>query len=255
MNINTALPHSQSDNLDDPRVTRLTAGHAGRKEGSLLSEDKSPPRLHAISSLHSERGCCFKRVKYLFLEFSISYFQTSADHRELKLRVVKLQLRGNYCIILSLQIGFLTSVRSLSHVQLFSMTWTTVSQASLSITNTRSLLKLTSIDLVMTLNHLILCHPLLVPPSIFPNNRVFSNASASDQVANLSFSFSISPSNEYSGLISFQEGLVGYPCSPRGSEGSSPTPQFKSINSSALSFLYSQNLTSIQNYWKNQSFD
>ena len=193
-------------------------------------------------------------MKYLSLEFSISYFQTSADHRELKLRVVKLQLRGNYCIIFSLQICFLTSVRSLSHVQLFAMTWTTVSQASLSITNTRSLLKLTSIDLVMPLNHLILCHPLLVPPSVFPN-RVFSNTSASHQVANLSFSFSISPPNEYSGLISFQEGLVGYPCCPRGSEGPSPTPQFKSINSSALSFLYSRNLTSIQDYWKNQSFD
>ena len=68
-----------------------------------------------------------------------------------------------------------------------------------------------------------------------------------------SFSFSISPSNEYSGLISFN-GLVGSPCSPRDSQESSPTPQFKSINSSVLNFLNSPTLTSICDYWKNHSF-
>ena len=70
-----------------------------------------------------------------------------------------------------------------------------------------------------------------------------------------SFSFSISPSNEYSGLISFRIGLVGSPCSPRDSQESSPTPQFKSINSLALSFLYSLSLTYIHDHWKNHSFD
>ena len=82
--------------------------------------------------------------------------------------------------------------------------WTAARQASLSITNSRSLLKLMSIESVMAPNHLILCHPLLVPPSIFPSIRVFSNESAlhSKWPKYWSFSFSISPSNEYSGLIS-----------------------------------------------------
>ena len=84
--------------------------------------------------------------------------------------------------------------------------WTTAHQASLSITNSRSLLKLMSIELVMTSNHLILCHPLLLLPSIFPSIRVFSNESVLciRWPKCWSFSFSISPSNEYSGQISFR---------------------------------------------------
>ena len=70
-----------------------------------------------------------------------------------------------------------------------------------------------------------------------------------------SFSFSISPSNEYSGLISFRTDWLGYPCSPRDSQESSPTPPFKTINSLALSFLYGLTLISIHDYWKNHSFD
>ena len=105
-------------------------------------------------------------------------------------------------------------------------------------------------------NHFTLCCPLLLLPSIFPSIRVFSNES----VLRIrwpkywSFSFSISPSNEYSGLISFRI-LVGSPCSPRDSQESSPTPQFKSINSLVLSFPYSPTLTSIHDYWKNHSLD
>ena len=84
--------------------------------------------------------------------------------------------------------------------------WTAARQASLSITNTQSLLKLMSIESVMPCNHLILCHPLLLPPSIFPSIRVFSNESALRiRWPNYwNFSFSISPSNEYSGFISFR---------------------------------------------------
>ena len=105
-------------------------------------------------------------------------------------------------------------------------------------------------------NHLILCCPLLLPPSIFPSLRVFSNESVHciRWPKYWSFSFNISPSNEYSGLISFRI-LVGSPCSPRDSQESSPTPQFKSINSLILSFLYSPTLTSIHDYWKNHSLD
>ena len=117
---------------------------------------------------------------------------------------------------------------------------------SLSITNSWSLLKLMSIESVMPSNHLILCHPLLLPPSV----RVFSNES----VLSIrwpkygSFNFSISPSNEYSGLILFRMDWLD-------SQESSPTPHFKSINSSALSFLYRPGLTSIHDYWRNYSFD
>ena len=99
-----------------------------------------------------------------------------------------------------------TSVQSLSHVWLFVTPWTVTFQASLSITNFQSLLKLVSIELVMTSNILILCHPLLLLPSIFLSIRIFSNES----VLHIrwpkywSFSFNINPSNEYSGLISFR---------------------------------------------------
>ena len=130
-------------------------------------------------------------------------------------------------------------------------------QASQSITNYQSLLKLMSIESVMPSNHRIFCHPLLLLPSIFPSIRVFSNESALCMrwPKYLSFSFSISPSNEYSEQVSFRLDLVGSSCSPKDSQESSPTPQFKSINSLALSFLYSPTLTSIYNYWKNHSFD
>ena len=100
----------------------------------------------------------------------------------------------------------LVSVQSLSHVQLFATLWITAHQASLSITNSQSLVKLMSIKSMMPSNRLVLCHPLLIPPSIFPSIRVFTNES----VLRIrwpeywSFSFSISPSNEYSGLICFR---------------------------------------------------
>ena len=95
---------------------------------------------------------------------------------------------------------------SLSYVQLFETPRTEASQASLSITNSQILLKFKSITLVMPFNHLILCHPLLLPPSIFPSIRVFSNESVLPirWPKYWSFHFSISPSNEYSGLISFR---------------------------------------------------
>ena len=99
-----------------------------------------------------------------------------------------------------------SSVQSLSHIQLFATPWTAARQASLSINNSQRSLKLMSIESVMPSNHLILCHPLLLLPSIFPSIRVFSNES----ILRIrwpkywGFSFSISPSNEYSGLISFR---------------------------------------------------
>ena len=99
-----------------------------------------------------------------------------------------------------------SSVQSLSLVQLFAAPWTAAHQASLSITNSRSLLKFMSIESVIPSNHLILCCPLLLPPSIFPSIRVFSKESVFHirWPKDWSFSFSISPSNEYPGLISFR---------------------------------------------------
>ena len=97
-------------------------------------------------------------------------------------------------------------VQLLSCVRLFATPWAAARQASLSITSTHSLPKLVSIELVMPSNHLLLCRPLLLPPSIFPSIRVFSNESVLSirWPKYWSFSFSISPSNEYSGLISFR---------------------------------------------------
>ena len=99
-----------------------------------------------------------------------------------------------------------TSVQLLSRVRLFATSWTVICQASLSITSSRSLPKLMSIEWVMPSNYLILCRPLLILPSIFPSIRVFSNESALRHrwLKYWSFSLNISPSNEYSGLISFR---------------------------------------------------
>ena len=106
------------------------------------------------------------------------------------------------CIIV---ITYIVTVQSLSHAQVFMTSWTAASQASLSFTKTWSLLKLMSVELVMPSNHLILCHPLLLP-SIFPSITVFSSESTLwiRWPKYWSFSFSISPTNEYSGLISFR---------------------------------------------------
>ena len=121
--------------------------------------------------------------------------------------------QDTYCSVndsLSYSIYQFSSVQSPGRVLLFVTLWTAARQASLSITNPPSLLKLMSIESVMPSSHLILCHPLLLLPSIFPSIRVFSNVS----VLHIrwpkywSFSFSISPSNEYSGLISFRMDLL-----------------------------------------------
>ena len=151
----------------------------------------------------------------------------------------------------------ITSVQSLSCVQLLATPWIAAHQASLFITNSRSLLKLTSIKSVMPSSHLILCRPLLLLPSIPPSIRVFSNKSTLHMrwPKYWSFSFSISPSNEHPGLISFRMYWLDLLAVGKDSQESSPTPQFKNINSSALSFLYSPTLTSIHDYWKNHSLD
>ena len=151
--------------------------------------------------------------------------------------------------------NWLSSVQSFSRVWLFATPWRAACQASLS-TNSWSLPKLMSIELVMPSNHLILCHFLLLPPSIFPSIRVFSSESVLHirwPNMGVSASTSVLPVNIQDW---FPLGwMVRSPCSPRDSQESSPTPQFKSFNSSVLSFLYSPTLTSIHDHWKNHSLD
>ena len=145
------------------------------------------------------------------------------------------------------------TVQLLSRVSLFATPWIAECQASLSITNSWSLVKLMPIDSVMPPNHLILCHPLLIPSTIFPSIRVYSKES----VLHIrlpkysSFSFSISPSNESLGLtggISLQsKGTLKSLLQHHSSKAL--------INSLAFSFLYSSTVTSIHDCWKNHSFD
>ena len=149
-----------------------------------------------------------------------------------------------------------SSVQLLSHVWLFMTPWTAACQASLSITNSQSLLKLMSIDLVMPFNYLILCCPLLPLPSIFPSIRFFSIESllCIRWPKYWSFSFSISPFNDYSGLISFRIDWFDL-LAVQEILKSPPAPQFEDINSLALSLFYCPCLTSMYDYWKNHSFD
>ena len=143
--------------------------------------------------------------------------------------------------------------------------WIAARQAYLSITNSWSLLKLMPIKSVMPSSHLILCRPLPLLPPIPPSIRVFSNVSTLPMrwPKYWSFSFSISPSSKHPGLISLRMDwldLLGMDSldlleSPRDSQESFPTLQFKSINFSAFSFLHSPTLTSIHDHWKNHSLD
>ena len=147
---------------------------------------------------------------------------------------------------------YLSSVQQLNHFRLFATPWTAAHQVSLSITNFRSLLKLMPVASVMPSNHLILCHPLLLPPSIFPSIRVFSHESVLciRWTKYWSFSFNISPSNEYSRLISFRmdwldllvvQGTLKSLLQHHSSKPSLPQ--------------HCPTLTFIHDYWKNRSFD
>ena len=125
--------------------------------------------------------------------------------------------------------AWLQAVQSLNCVWLFATPWTSACQASLPITNSQGQYKLMPIEPVMPLNHLICYHPFLLLASIFPSIRVLSNESVLciRWPKYWSFSFSISPSDEYSGLISFRMDLVWSPCSPRDSQQSSPNHNSK----------------------------
>ena len=152
--------------------------------------------------------------------------------------------------------GHISSVQSLSIVQLFVNPWTAAHQASLSITNSRSLLKLMSIKWVMPSNHFILGHPLLFPPSIFPSIGVFSNESVLriSWPKYRSFSFSISPSNEHPGLISFRKDWLDLLAVQATLKS---LLQHHSSKESILqcSAFFIVHLISVHDHWKNHSFD
>ena len=145
-----------------------------------------------------------------------------------------------------------SSVQSFNHVRLFATPWITAHQASLSITSSRSSLKCMSIKSVMPSSHLILCHSLLLLSPIPPSIRVFSNESTLRMrwPEYWSFSFSIIPSKEHPGLISFRMDWLNL-LAVQGILESSPTTQFKSINSSVLRFPHSPTLTSTHDHRKN----
>ena len=149
-----------------------------------------------------------------------------------------------------------SSVQSLSHVRRFVIPWITAHEASLSITNSQSPPKLMSIESVMPSSHLIFCCPLLLLPQSlpasgsFPMSQLFTwggqSIGVSDSTSVLAMNTQDLSPLEWTGWISLQS---------KDSQESSPTPQFKSINSSVLSFLHSPTLTSIHDHWKNHSLD
>ena len=146
--------------------------------------------------------------------------------------IPRTNLTWSWCIIL------FNSVQSLSRVRLFATPWTVARQTSLSITNTQSFLRLMSIKLVMPPNHLILCHSLLLLPSMFPSFRVFSNESVLciRWPKYWGFIFSIGPPSEYSGRISFRIQWFHLLAVQGTLNSLLTTTQFQSINSSALNF-------------------
>ena len=154
------------------------------------------------------------------------------------------------------EFGKVVVVQSLGHVRLFVTPQTAACWTPLSFTLSQSLLKFMSVELVMLSSHLILCCPLLLLPSIFRSIRIFS----SELTLRLrwpkywGFRFSISPSNEYSGLISFRIDLFDL-FAVQGTLKNLLQPTIESIDSLAFSLLYGPALTSVHDYWKNHSFD
>ena len=221
------------------------AAGVGDRQGSLACCSPCTEQLNWTDSTHH---CPASILSSMTSSFIYCYHPTG---KSLALKYLLNESQGSL------------SVQSLNHVQWITWftwiatPWTAACQASLSITNARSLLKLMPIESVMPSNHHILCRPLLLLPPIAPSIRVFSNESVlCMRWPNYwSFSFSISPSNEHPGLISFRRDWLDLLAVQGTLKESSPTPQFKSSNFSVLSFLHSPTLTSIHDHWKNHSLD
>ena len=186
------------------------------------------------------------------------YYTLNLVRFELKI-MVKMRYLHQWCIwhLYTFHIYYFYVVvvlQSLSHIQLFATPWTAAHQAPMSTTVSWNLLKFMSIKSVMLSNHIILCLPLLLPPSVFLSARIFSIDSVLRIRWPKYWSFGISLCSEYSGLICFRSDLLDL-LAVHGALKSSPTPQFRSIDSLAFSLLHGPTLTSIHDYWKNHSFD
>ena len=219
----------------------------------LLEEGVCYDQCNLLAKLYWPLPCFIPYSKTKFACFSgISWLPTVAFQSPIMKRTSFLGVSSTR----SSSVQF-SSVQSLSRIWLFATPCIAAHQASLSITISQSSLRLTSIESAMPSSHLILGRPLLLLPPISPSIRIFSSESTllmrwpkywSFQLQHHSFQ-----RNPRADLL--QNGLVGSPCSPRDSQESSPTPQFKSINSLALSFLHSPTLTSIHDHCKNHSLD
>ena len=168
-----------------------------------------------------------------------------------------LSVRARHINTFSQNFTWFSSAQLLSRVQLLATPWTAAHQASLSITNSQSSPKLMSIESVMPYNSFTLCHPLLLPPSIFPSIRVFFNESALRirWPKYWSFSFCISPSNEQPGLNSFRMDWLDFLAIQGTLKSLLQHHSSKASILQTFSFLYSPTLTSIYDYWKNHSFE
>ena len=201
----------------------------------------SQARILEWVAVSSSQGSSWPGIEPMFPALAGRFFTTEPPGKPLK--------HGNVHLSFS-------SVQLLSRVRLFATPWIAAQQASLSITNSRSSLRLMSIESVMPSSHLFLCHPLLLLPPMPPSISLFQWVSCSHEVAKV-LEFQLQhhslQRNRRAGLL--QNGLVGSPCSPWDSQESSSTPQLKSINSSALSLLHSPTLTSMHDYRKNHSLD
>ena len=208
--------------------------------------------LHFSVYVSSSSLVVYSKVSYSFWYYCNFHFSLNFFFRKL-INSIKMQLTFIMLILCSATLKHFYKVCSVqfsrSVVSDSATPWIAACQASLSITSSRSSRRFISIESVMPSSHLILCRPLLLLPPIPPSIKVFSNESTLRMrwPKYWSFNFSIIPSKEISGLISLN-GLVGSPYSPRDPQESSPTPQFKSINSSALSLLHSPTLTSIHDH-------
>ena len=198
----------------------------------------------SISTFNEYSGLISSRIDWLDLLAVQGTLKSLLQHQSSKASIDQFI---NYLTLQSVQFN---------HIRLFATPWTAARQFSLSITSSQNLPKLMSIELVMPPNHLILCHPLLLLPSIFPSIRVFLNESALRIRWPKYWSFNQHQTFQWTPRTDpLQDGMVGSPCSSRDAQESSPTLQFKSINSLVLSLLYSPSLTSIHDSWKNHSLD
>ena len=207
------IPSKNRDTIYDPGSSNSTPGHISwEKHNSEMYKhhDVHYSTIYNSQDMETTKMSTDRRMdKEDVVQYTMDYYSTIKmlfaatwmDVEVFRLKEVSQKEKDKYHIV-----PLISSVQSLSHTWLFATPWTAARQASLSITNSWSLPRLMSIELVMPFNHLILCRPLLLPLSIFPSIRVFSNESALHigWTKFWSFSFSISPSSAYSVLISFR---------------------------------------------------